>query len=1062
MEDRILLIVREVERVVTSPYPASLHDLGNLVAGSSLAAIRQWADSKPCQVPLLASALLEQLPYSSALLAKFACIQEFRDSLLKQELTVLDQFLQRAIDDGDSEAFRASISLLSCPMPQSVVAPARLGTFITKLIEEMVREPCARTISPLYHVMAGLLGNSSLLDALPEGIMANFQAECTKTLRNLNDHMGSLFCLATFARIKSLWTSTQEREFGKHTCPVWFQNLSQFFGPKRAQKTLDLVVMSVIMACSATCSTLSAEEATGGVRLAIEICENVDQEQKEIWLRSNAPRIAKLCEKLTRNGIDVNLQMTGLTFLITFSSSLSLPKEIQTLAQQKLLSEDGWNALRVLPERVSALLVERVSASLDQMGLSNMITYAISAIQLEDMSDYTALANIKIAISILSAVQKLNLPASSGIILQCLRACEEMAIMSHIENFPIQTSQYDCRGSAICHAASCTVRNCLLVELLSLFYKATVSSYSEGHDSAYSHAHEVCLLFMNTMKRRTSLHTVCGFSKCETPERFGTLLTQKVRGPFPTLFSNGSSKEWRTRIAELLLDNARVSHQSIVQQMEEICRDLEFRCHNVEAPLRAVTEERDNLHSQLEEAKQLNTELEVQAQQSSTLISNLRADIARLEEQANRASTRADNLAAQLAAVKMELDTAKRESQESAELERTKARTRELDLMATVTEREDQLDELEEEMQNLKREISKLKETREKISKERNVAIQERDQLRLEITRLQDSLDTKTTLCLEKDNQIQCLEAENKNILADVQNLRIKYEQEKANTDTLRSALDAERQAQQSTIAELKAEFEAQISKVNMDAQQEADRYRKEIGALRASLQDAESKAAKELQSKCRRIQHLERKVESLRKERAAKAREFAEAQEHISRLMNVMGFTRDRKEDHRASISGQKQGSESNRLAGLQSEEYPQSQDDTASFHTQFSIQNSILSAASRDSGHSPKRPGRSRRSRGLSLKSGQDLFEDEEPEKTAFHPQYEANDREPLRQPLGDVDRNSPRKSPRRGSKTSSYDNESTQLDGQLDTSMEKASFEDIDLEFNDEDLFTSIAAR
>lgn len=122
----------------------------------------------------------------------------------------------------------------------------------------------------------------------------------------------------------------------------------------------------------------------------------------------------------------------------------------------------------------------------------------------------------------------------------------------------------------------------------------------------------------------------------------------------------------------------------------------------------------------------------------------------------------------------MELDAAKRESQESAELERTNARTRELDLMATLTEREDQLDELQEEMQNLKREISKLQDIRETTSNEKNAAIQERDQLWLEITQLQHSLDTKTTLCLEKDSQIQYLEAENANLSADVQNQRTK------------------------------------------------------------------------------------------------------------------------------------------------------------------------------------------------------------------------------------------------------------------------------------------------
>ncbi|OJJ34163.1 hypothetical protein ASPWEDRAFT_562645 [Aspergillus wentii DTO 134E9] len=56
-------------------------------------------------------------------------------------------------------------------------------------------------------------------------------------------------------------------------------------------------------------------------------------------------------------------------------------------------------------------------------------------------------------------------------------------------------------------------------------------------------------------------------------------------------------------------------------------------------------------------------------------------------------------------------------------------------------------------------------------------------------------------------------------------------------------------------------------------------------------MQTAASNATKELQTKEKRIQYLEKKVQSMRDERAAKAREFSEAQQHISRLMGVMGF---------------------------------------------------------------------------------------------------------------------------------------------------------------------------
>lgn len=81
-------------------------------------------------------------------------------------------------------------------------------------------------------------------------------------------------------------------------------------------------------------------------------------------------------------------------------------------------------------------------------------------------------------------------------------------------------------------------------------------------------------------------------------------------------------------------------------------------------------------------------------------------------------------------------------------------------------------------------------------------------------------------------------------------------------------------------------------------------------------LKVAESNAENERESKDKRIQHLERKVlvlhdpavqhalnfiqiQSMRNERAAKAREFSEAQQHIGRLITVMGFKAETDQAH-------------------------------------------------------------------------------------------------------------------------------------------------------------------
>lgn len=183
--------------------------------------------------------------------------------------------------------------------------PARIPLFLTTLLQKMVQEPCARTIRPLYEVVEGFIGNSNILKILPNDLMATFQLESTKILRSLNDPMASLLCLATFARIRRLWQPTENEPY----MPSWLENIFQILGPKRSAKTLDLVFISAIMACSSSCSGYSPQERVFLVRLTIEICENFDEELKRLWLATNSSKVVKLCDKLRRPEIDEGLQM---------------------------------------------------------------------------------------------------------------------------------------------------------------------------------------------------------------------------------------------------------------------------------------------------------------------------------------------------------------------------------------------------------------------------------------------------------------------------------------------------------------------------------------------------------------------------------------------------------------------------------------------------------------------------------------------------------------------------------------------------------------------------------
>lgn len=196
--------------------------------------------------------------------------------------------------------------MLSNPLPENIAVPAQVPVFLNKLLSDVAQNPCAAKLKPLCDVMQGLLSNADLIQLIPHNLMEAFQREGTKILKNLNDPLGTLLSLATFARIRKLWkpsNSTQEK-------PQWLGNICQIFGPKSSNKTLDLVVISAVMACSTSSNGYTLNERILLVRLAMEICHEIDEDLRKTWLSANSSKLAKLCEKLKQPDINAELQVT--------------------------------------------------------------------------------------------------------------------------------------------------------------------------------------------------------------------------------------------------------------------------------------------------------------------------------------------------------------------------------------------------------------------------------------------------------------------------------------------------------------------------------------------------------------------------------------------------------------------------------------------------------------------------------------------------------------------------------------------------------------------------------
>lgn len=207
--------------------------------------------------------------------------------------------------------------MLSAPLPEDTPLPASAASFFLKVMETAVQTAAASTIRPIYSMLAGV--GPGLLDVMPEAEVMQFQDRLVRLLRKMDDQTANLLCLAIFARLVtgSTWPSSTAEISSHEPSPASntirtektsrYYTIEQFFNQKRAVKTLDLVVLRVIFACSNS-SNLSLEDSVESLKLAKEIIGAINVEEKDQWLNSNGPKVRKLYEKVLRVDLTGDLQ----------------------------------------------------------------------------------------------------------------------------------------------------------------------------------------------------------------------------------------------------------------------------------------------------------------------------------------------------------------------------------------------------------------------------------------------------------------------------------------------------------------------------------------------------------------------------------------------------------------------------------------------------------------------------------------------------------------------------------------------------------------------------------
>lgn len=615
----------------------------------------------------------------------------------------------------------------------------------------MAARPCAETVAPLHTLMRSLGSSSRILSEVPTEVMSNLQLEFTKTLRNLDDHMGNLLCLAAFARVASARTDSTYNQHGPEP-PSWLLNIQHFFGSKRGLKTLDLVVLRVILACSANCNNLTPSKASKSIRLAICIADAVDPVQKEAWIAANSSKIAKLCEKVSRDCLDREIQVMGVAFLLSLCSVTSLPAQIRDLGLRILVSKDSQSALSNMAPHV----VSRLTASLatcDESIVYELLRLTVDALK-DDAPTCGSFSNLHVADLLLSGLQSAESQLVNSSLLRS--ASTKEAIASLLGRFPTVQNEANCQGVEVCNCAYSSMKNRIFLRLFEIYFAAALSQNGNNTD---------ILVMKSLVGRVTTTFTQqdCWFSKSNTKDFRGSLY---VRDGREFVSTQHPTRDWRSGVAETFRRNSQASHENIMKVLGDVCFDLERRCYDVEGPLRSVESDRDRYAFEAEQLKRQNEELVSRVTESSCTVSALQQDLARLEERAEAAYARVEELSMSLNSAGQEAQEQQRLSEETLHKERQASRTRELDLIATATAKDDQIEELQDELHSLRSENKQMRLGLDEASRVNATLSETSASLQHELADVRDLLESARAMCTQKEDEL-------KHLLTDKEDLRM-------------------------------------------------------------------------------------------------------------------------------------------------------------------------------------------------------------------------------------------------------------------------------------------------
>ncbi|CAK3775200.1 Hypothetical predicted protein [Lecanosticta acicola] len=905
----------EIDRITSSPYPSQLRTLHSIILQSSDADVSQWASSKPCLIEPLVGCLLETLQqwsYVLDVIARFAVVGSVRDVILRGEASLLHTCVVKSIGDNEKEGGRyrrASIALLSTPLPDTVALPAEAQQLFVQLVEEAAKRPCAGTIEPVYMLLSGT--GSLLLGVLSSEILIKFEEHMLSILKSgagAPDRCLSLYCLSImnvvcssldpeFRLTASSYTS-QEFLTSTPTSSRWkAEAMQQFFTGSKAQRSMQLIVLTALWAAGKSCTETSSEK-TKALVLANEVILAIPMDLRKNWCSANTITVRKLQEKLCAEGQDETVKTLALRFLGKLCELDSMPHPVLESLEMTFLEPKNVQIAHMLCPRVddSELFSSVLARAPISLLLQNAVDYAIRAESTELASGLAAVTRgIRDSLAIIEEQKitghEIRATLNEAVFVQSLQKLRDMVQEPQSRHGNNQLSGW-------CMKALHHMRSNLAHQISDLLLRAC-------HSSSMSSSSMSLLLSLHASSARGDLD--CTHDRPVGRDHLD------IEDQDESMTDVG---DWREALHMHFKARAQVEQDAVTRLFAKACASLESRCENVEKPLREEQEKRQAVEEHNADLTRAFAEMEARNVDMTIQIRDLEEQKDQHVQDAQERRNENDELVERVSRLEQKLREAHVEGERQlSELNRAKQMT-ELDTVSAIAKKQEEIDDLQDQLGKSNREAAVQGQEMSALKSDLHNA-------QSQCERLEESLKTAKTRITELNSTINSLENHNRELRSTTSNLRSELDTVNSNLaakseeafglhrqlQSAQSEHEGNRLACDRETIEIRHSFEERIEEANELArrlQSSKASLESQIETLIQEHHETCTRLNNDISSRGNKISDLRKRTERLQLKCKEKDQQIAEAEVMRSNLMAAMGLPKSHKLPHRSSAQTQ------------------------------------------------------------------------------------------------------------------------------------------------------------